>query len=335
MHNINTNINEKIKAYIIAPSGYSFTPELEQALQTCMALGITCNQNSIDTLKNRSYFRFSGTDSQRLADITTCFHTKNFEKCYHINSNNNAHIPSIVMSMRGGYGMHRIVKDINWQHIAKQIEQNDLKIVGHSDFTLFNAALYAKTQTISYAGPMLTSDFAFSIEKIDAFMLKHFIDAMYGRALEYNISNYTHNNINININKFKGILWGGNLAILVSIMGTPYFPKINDGLLFVEDINEPPFRVDRALHQLYVSGILTQQQALIFGDFSNYKTTDYDQGFSMHHVIDYWAEKLLKYNVSVFTQLAFGHTKTKATLPFGGRAEIHYSSPETSILKIY
>jgi muramoyltetrapeptide carboxypeptidase len=321
---------------IIAPSGYALTEHIEKAAQNCIELGFECVDSNIERFKQRSYFRFSGTDNERLADIEACFDYYNTNNNFK-NINNNIIIPKVIMSMRGGYGMHRIVQNIDWHSVANQVAQHNLKIVGHSDFTLFHAALYAKTQIISYAGPMFTSDFACNIKEIDDFMLTHFLNAMHNKELSYSIKNYTSNNID-NIQNIENILhgkiWGGNLAILIGILGTAYFPKIQNGFLFIEDVNEPPYRVDRALHQLYLSGVLTEQQALIFGDFSNYKTTDYEQGFSLNNVIDYWAEKLAKYNIAIFTNLAFGHCKAKATIPFGGQAQIVCADHEHSYLKI-
>ncbi|MFM2343614.1 MAG: hypothetical protein RLZZ210_222 [Pseudomonadota bacterium] len=303
------NTNYKYNLNLIAPSGYSPIHKVEQSSKIWKMLGHSVDDNQVSYINNRAKLRFGGSDEERENDLY-----------FTINPNiQNSNSINIAMPVRGGYGLSRIIEKANWYKIADLINNHNIYVVGHSDFTLFHLCLYKFTNTISYAGAMFTSDFSVdSLENLDKFMLDSLNKSVHKQCISYNINphilNTAHNTNNYII---EGILWGGNLTMLCTIIGSDYMPKIDGGILFVEDINEHPYRVERLLHQLYHANILTRQSALVFGNFSDYKTTDYDNGYDLNNVIDYWQAKLSPHNVQVFTNLAFGHCKTKATLPIG------------------
>ncbi|MBU3740640.1 MAG: LD-carboxypeptidase, partial [Rhodoferax sp.] len=112
----------------------------------------------------------------------------------------------------------------------------------------------------------------------------------------------------------NSVLWGGNLAVLVSLLGTPYFPDIQRGLLFLEDVGEHPYRIERMLTQLLHAGVLARQRAIILGQFTDYKLTPHDRGYTLHSAVA-WLRSQLK--VPVITNLPFGHGPTKVMLPIG------------------
>jgi muramoyltetrapeptide carboxypeptidase len=115
------------------------------------------------------------------------------------------------------------------------------------------------------------------------------------------------------------VLWGGNLAVLVSLLGTPYFPQVKNGVLFLEDVGEHPYRIERMLTQLLHAGVLAQQKAVVFGQFSNYKLTAHDKGFKLQSVVD-WLRTQIK--LPVLTDLPFGHVATKLCLPVGQKIDL-------------
>jgi muramoyltetrapeptide carboxypeptidase len=115
------------------------------------------------------------------------------------------------------------------------------------------------------------------------------------------------------------VLWGGNLAVLVSLLGTPYFPQVKNGVLFLEDVGEHPYRIERMLTQLLYAGVLAQQKAVVLGQFSNYKLTPHDKGFKLDSVVA-WLRSQLK--VPVLTDLPFGHVRTKLCLPVGQKVSL-------------
>ncbi|MCJ9712366.1 LD-carboxypeptidase, partial [Bordetella hinzii] len=117
----------------------------------------------------------------------------------------------------------------------------------------------------------------------------------------------------------RGVLWGGNLATLMSLLGTPYFPKVRGGILFLEDVSEHPYRIERMLAQLAQAGVLQKQKAILLGGFSDYKLAAHDQGYDLPEVIK-WLRREVK--VPVVTGLPYGHGDLKATLPIGQKVGI-------------
>ena len=110
------------------------------------------------------------------------------------------------------------------------------------------------------------------------------------------------------------VLWGGNLSILVSLLGTPYFPQVKGGILFLEDVAEHPYRIERMLTQLLHAGVLAQQKAVVLGQFTNFKLTPHDAGFKLQSVVDGLRKQI---KAPVLTDLPFGHVATKICLPLG------------------
>jgi muramoyltetrapeptide carboxypeptidase len=312
--------NISLNLSIIAPSGYSPEIKVQQSIINCQKIGINIiNQDRV----YQKFERFGGNDEQRQNDI--CF--SNINNINNINNNIN-----VIMPVRGGYGFSRLLDQVNWSNASDNIINKNLKVVGHSDFTLFHAALYAHSKIISYAGPMFTSDFSGDKNsEINKFMLDNFYKSMQGFDLSYDVQKINKINKNCASN-IEGILWGGNLSMICSIIGTKYMPNINDGILFIEDINEHPYRVERMLHSLYHAGILQKQQALIFGDFSDFKLSQYDNGYTFESMLNYWINKLDKYNIAIFNNLKFGHCAEKACLPFGASATINITDMQTCLI---
>ena len=117
----------------------------------------------------------------------------------------------------------------------------------------------------------------------------------------------------------SGQLWGGNLAMLAHLIGSPYLPQIEQGILFLEDINEHPFRIERMLLQLLHAGILQKQQAIVLGDFSGGRLSAYDNGFDLDAVVIQLRSRI---TVPIVTGLQFGHLPDKVTLPVGAQATL-------------
>ena len=124
-------------------------------------------------------------------------------------------------------------------------------------------------------------------------------------------------------------LWGGNLSVLVSLLGTPYFPAVKGGILFFEDVGEHPYRVERMLTQLLYAGALAQQKAILVGQFTNYKLTDHDKGFQLQTVWDRLSAQL---KVPVVVGLPFGHVPTKVMLPMGTKIDLNVQDREVLLL---
>ena len=264
----------------------------------------------VDEAALTTYQRFAGDDQTRLAAI-------------HRAANSGA---DIALISRGGYGITRILPDINYSAVANAISKGT-QFVGFSDFTAFQLAVFAKTSAVTWAGPSLGEDFG-AVDGADDIMQACFEDMVTGQGegsgwqlpksaiksttdIEDNASATIAKN---NHNLTDSILWGGNLSMLTSLVGTPYMPVVKDGILFIEDVGEHPYKVERMLAQLLQAGILAQQKAIIFGQFSNYKLVPHDKGYKLASVVAW-----LKNNVKalVLTGLPFGHVATKVLLPVG------------------
>ena len=124
-------------------------------------------------------------------------------------------------------------------------------------------------------------------------------------------------------------MWGGNLAVLTSLLGTPYFPQISGGILFLEDVGEHPYRIERMLTQLLYSGVLARQKAVVLGQFTEFSKVPHDGTFRLATVVA-WLRSQLK--VPVLTNLPFGHVQTKVLLPVGATVEMALQGREAMVV---
>lgn len=301
--------------YLIAPSGASLDEQSPLA-------GIAWLQNQGISLQNtdcvkRVFQRFSGSDQERLQEL---------------NQIANLNPQTIVMAMRGGYGIHRLLPNIEWQAIEQAI-QKGLQICGHSDFTTFELALLAKTGALTLSGPMLNYDFGRLTDdgkaiEPDDFMWRHFLNAVQSRKLDCSIDAPQPFLGKSTAGQIQGMLWGGNLTVLASLIGTPYLPSAKQtqgGILFLEDVNEHPYRLERTLLQLLDAGILGNQAAILLGGFSAYRLYDNDRGYNLEQAVNAIRERLPD-NIPILTDLPFGHQANKLTLPIGVSTTVEYSA---------
>jgi muramoyltetrapeptide carboxypeptidase len=301
--------------HLIAPSGASLDTRSPQAgIDWLVQQGIeVLNTACISRVEQR----FAGTDAERLAEI---------------NQLANLSPGTIVVAMRGGYGLHRLLPDIQWSAIAKAI-QAGLQICGHSDFTVFQMGMLAKTGAVTLAGPMLNFDFACQGEQGEgvtpnALMWQYFQKAVNERKLDCSVKTPQTYLKSSAAGQASGMLWGGNLTVLAGLVGTPYLPtkeQTSGGILFLEDVNEHPYRIERMLMQLLDAGFLSNQSAIVFGGFSAYRLSDHDRGYTLESAIAAVSQRLPK-NIPVLTGLPFGHQAEKLTLPVGAQAHIQYDA---------
>ncbi len=215
----------------------------------------------------------------------------------------------LVMAVRGGYGLSRLLGRLDYARLAAAGK----RFIGHSDFTALLCAGYANGKLAGIAGP--TACYDFGAEHVSAFTERHFWRVIDGLPDEITVPCVLPRSAPRGL--FKGRLWGGNLALVAHLAGTRYLPRISGGLLFVEDINEHPYRIERMLYQLLHAGILGRQRALLLGDFSAYKLAENDNGFDFDSMVVQLRANL---SIPVLTGLPFGHVRDKLSLPFGARA---------------
>jgi muramoyltetrapeptide carboxypeptidase len=183
---------------------------------------------------------------------------------------------------------------------------------GYSDITAFHMGLYQATGRISFAGPMMCDDFIRD-EPVD-YTLQQFWDCLRGPT--HTVLGTASGNPELAV---QGTLWGGNLAMLNHVLGTPFWADIDGGILYLEDIAEHPYRVERMLLQLEYAGVLARQKAIVLGDFSGYRLAPADNGYDFDAMLAYMRERL---PVPILTGLPFGHIKERCTLPFGAQAQL-------------
>ncbi|WP_332774915.1 LD-carboxypeptidase [Polaromonas sp.] len=291
--------------YIYSPSSaVRDKASFKRGLARLKALG---HEVEVDEAALASHQRFAGDDETRLAAIHRAA----------------ASGADVALISRGGYGLTRILPEINYKAVAKAISKGT-QFVGLSDFTAFQSALLAKTGAVTWAGPALGEDFGVEGTP-DDIMEACFDDLITGQGegagwqLPKNAINSVANSPNKtgatgHFSIKNAVLWGGNLSVLASLVGTPYLPAVKGGILFLEDVNEHPYRVERMLAQLLHAGVLAQQKAVVLGQFTNYKLVPHDKGFKLAAVVA-WLQSRVK--ARVLTGLPYGHVATKVLLPVG------------------
>ena len=285
--------------YIFSPSSaVRDKAAFRRGLKRLQAKG---HEVEVDEAALASHMRFAGDDATRIAAIGRAA----------------ASGADVAMITRGGYGLTRILPDLPYKAIAKAIDA-DLQFVGLSDFTAFNQAVLAKTGCITWQGPALGEDFGTEAEP-DDIMQACFDDLLLeqGEGTGWQLPK-TQAERRVLVKNAP--LWGGNLAVLCSLLGTPYFPQIKGGVLFLEDVGEHPYRIERMLSQLLHAGVLAKQKAVLLGQFTNFKLVPgHDKGFKLATVTA-WLQSQIK--APVLTGLPFGHVTTKVLLPVGAKVDL-------------
>lgn len=314
--------------YIYSPSGaVRDKAAFRRGVKRLQTLG---HEVEVDEAALASHQRFAGDDATRLAAIERAA----------------ASGADVAMISRGGYGLSRILPGIPYKRVSKAI-QKGMQFVGLSDFTAFQLAVLAQSGSVTWAGPSLCEGFGVS-DRSDAadghgagrqggpdeIMEACFDDMVQGQgegagwrqpkereadiaqAGTYHarrLGDAAHFHVD------DAVLWGGNLAVLCSLLGTPYFPTVKDGILFLEDVAEHPYRIERMLSQLLHAGVLARQKAIVLGQFTGYKLVPHDKGFKLQSVIN-WLRSQIK--VPVLSNLPFGHVPTKVLLPVGQSCDL-------------
>jgi len=287
----------KQRIYIFSPS--SAVPDKAVIRRGAQRLAKLGYEVELDEAGFARDMRFAGDDETRLAAIHRAA----------------ASGADIALISRGGYGLTRLLPRINYKQVAKAVDRG-LKFVGHSDFTAFQLAVMAETGRVTWQGPALGEDFGADGEP-DDIAQACFEDLASGQG-EGTGWQLPKSEARAKPFAAHGQLWGGNLAMIASLVGTPWLPKIQGGILFLEDIGEHPYRVERMLTQLAYAGVLQQQKAILFGQFTNYRLVTHDRGFKLQTVVE-WLRTQVK--APVFTGLPFGHVPTKVVLPVGAHVD--------------
>jgi muramoyltetrapeptide carboxypeptidase len=275
---------------IFAPAGYATDRAAIDRAAACLeALG---HRVHVDPGCTARWQRFAGTDDERLAALWRMADDPRIE---------------LAIALRGGYGWSRLLDRIDFAALAR----SGKRWMGHSDFTAFQLAALAAAGMVTFAGPMAAYDFGagtaspFALrhcwELLDA--NQHAVDcALDGPDLDA-----------------QGVLWGGNLSLLAHLAGSRHLPVVAGGILFLEDVGEAPYRIERLLHQLHFCGVLDAQRAIVLGTFNGFEAGPDENGYDLAAVV---AHLRALVDVPVYTGLPFGHVRDKLTLPVGGRVHL-------------
>ena len=286
---------------IISPSGYVNYPEkFDTAKAYFEKKGY--NIKIFSNAKNQNNY-LAGTDEERISDIENAFADNTVK---------------MLLTSRGGYGASRIIDKINYEII-----KNNPKIFcGYSDITAFHSAIYKKTGLITFHGPFALFDFG--AENIDTYTEENFWNTISNNNTNTTIENafeYT----SIKEGLVEGELIGGNLCVLTSILGSDFAPDFNNKILFIEDVNEPLYKIDRMLNQLRLNGCFDKIKGLLVGKFSC-EEKDFDTK----------VKSLLKeLNIPCGYGFSASHELQKATLPLNVNYKIDFENGKIVITEKY
>ncbi len=286
---------------LINPSGaiYDHAP-YEQTHRALRALGFAVREAPHARAR---YGHMAGTPEQRASDIHAMFAD-----------------PGIagVLAITGGSGANRVLPLLDYGLIAR----NPKFLGGFSDLTALLSAVHEKTGLVTFHSPLGRSDWnAYSVEHFKAVAMAAQPHTL--RNPEPPVDDPASNEgrtTTLHGGTARGPLAGGNLAVLTSLAGTPYMPQLDGAILFLEDVNEYIYRVDRMLSTLALGGVLQRVAGVVLGGFTNctpsegsYGTLTLDEVFN-----DYFGGL----GVPVYSGAQFGHVKRKLTLPLGVPAEM-------------
>jgi muramoyltetrapeptide carboxypeptidase len=293
---------------LFSPSGALLQERLDAGVATIESQGYRA---VVAPEAHHEWRYFAGTDDERLAS----FHRMVADPA----------IDAMMMS-RGGYGLSRLLHRIDWPAVAASRKV----FCGFSDFTAFSLAALAKVNFLTYAGPGGATDFDWRRETPEAaadhaFMTTHCWPALGGEPVQVGPFASPHGH---HAQTIRGPIWGGNLSLLTHLVGTPFMPEVNGGILFVEEIDEEPYAIERMFLQLFHAGILQRQRAIVLGDFTDCVPSTGRFAYELAHVVETLGALLA---CPVLTGLPFGHVARKLTIPFGGEAVLKIEAGAFSV----
>ena len=313
--------------YVYSPSGaVRDRAAFRRGIKRLQAMG---HETEVDPDALASWQRFAGDDATRLAAIERAA----------------ASGADVALISRGGYGLSRLLPQLPWRALARAAERGT-RWVGFSDFTVLQLGLLARGQTVTWAGPALCEGFGASdtadaaeghgVVKAggpDEIMLACFDDVVSGasegtgwRLPAADVATLAGRPPHL---ARHAPLWGGNLAMVQSLLATPWWPQVKGGVLFLEEVGEHPYRIERMLLQLLHAGVLARQKAVLLGQFTDYRLNGHDRGYTLAKVVEYLRSQL---KVPVLTGLPFGHAPTKVLLPVGAEVDLLVEGREALVL---
>ncbi|RFS15942.1 LD-carboxypeptidase [Emticicia sp. C21] len=286
---------------LVCPAYSAFVKEdVQITIESLEVLGFKVKKG--DHIFDR-YGYLAGSDEDRAADINKMFADKS------ING---------IMAMHGGWGCARILPLLDY----KTIQQNPKVFIGYSDITALLLGIFAKAGLVTFHGPVGSSTWNnFSVENFRNMLIEGSIVQMNNPTKKGdNLVQVDDRIYTINGGKATGRLIGGNLTVLSHIVGSPYVPDFKGNILFLEDVGEDIYRIDRMITQLKIAGLLSQLSGFVFG-----KCTDCPPskgGYGSLTMEDIFEDHIKPLKIPSFSGAMIGHIKDKFTVPVGLEATI-------------
>lgn len=277
---------------IVAPAGPLLDHGvLDKGLQTLHTLGFRTTVGR-HALAASGYL--AGADAQRAAELMEMFSRPEVRA---------------IVCLRGGYGTMRLLDDIDYDLIRK----NPKILVGFSDITGLHLAIRKRCGLVTFHGPMVSTDFG---KQLSTFTREQFLRVLTAGAGPRPIINPPDGPrpVTVTPGQARGELVGGNLTLVTALLGTPFEIETRGRILFLEEVGENPYRLDRMLSQLRLAGKLTAAVGVIFGECEDCGSGPGGQGSSVAHVLK---DRLGDLGLPCFYGLAIGHGTHRATLPLG------------------
>jgi muramoyltetrapeptide carboxypeptidase len=299
---------KRLAIQLIAPSGYAEDrAACHRGIERLQAAGHRVHGAEV---VDRVMLRFAGTDTERAADINQL-------------ADPGKPLPDVVMATCGGYGAIPLLDRLDFDGLAARFLDDSSVLVGHGDFTAIQCALYARSGIGSLHGPMLVQDFGAGYLRENTW--RHFWQTVTSPRTEVNwICGEDQRDLLV-----EGTLWGGNLSALCSLVGTPYLPAVEGGILYVEETGEQAWRIERMLFELKLAGVLDGQRAILLGGLGGQRVSEYDNGYDIEHALQRFGRAC---GLPILRGLAFGHGPDKWTLPFGARATVEVRDGTASLM---
>ena len=309
-------IAPNIETRLFASSNVGGSNERNQlALDRMACAGFKVDNPAITT---RQYLRFAGTDSQRSSDLQNI-------------ATGAIAAPKLLLGVRGGYGAMRLLPMIDWSTLGRVMKERGSILAGFSDVTAIQCALLAKGGMSSLAAPMLYSEFGKT--KPDQVSCREFVEALTNPNLTINIKDASLTSLQLpsilssgEPKTLTGTIWGGNLSVVSALAGSEYLPRIAGGIVFLEDVGEQTYRIERMLYDLYLAGVFKGQQAIVFGALSGTGEDSYDKRYDVATVIRQLHELT---GLPIYSGMSFGHIGQKHSFPLGATCQISPNSVNT------
>ncbi len=297
---------------LVAPAGASSDDEsVRYSVDLLRSLGFKVKEGK--HVYDRDQY-LAGADEDRAADVNAMFASDDVDA---------------IFTLRGGYGTQRMLPYLDYELIAK----NPKVIIGSSDITGILLAIYKKTGLITFHGPAAGGNYSdYALAEFRKVLMEPSERTRIGQAPPFEERpariEKTNRVTRFNGGNAKGRLIGGNLTLVSTLMGTPYEPDFKDRIVFLEDVNEAPYRIDRMLTQLWLAGKLQQAAGIVFGKFT--KTEDEGNTFSIEEIIH---RRCAPLGIPVIGGLMIGHIADKTTVPIGIMARLDGDTGSLELLE--